>query len=137
MVLPTRLPLPSASVKRNQYTVAGFKPPTRTRQVQSETSESGTDCSATTFLNSESSATSTVSRDAGAVPGARRVQSRTLWLSGSPEATPSGNNSRRSRQWLADGLGKAYPQAAEAPRRAAISRNLRRLIVMYVVLSLK
>src|ERR1700729_4159946 len=59
MVRPTRLPLPSASVKRYQYTFDGFRPPTSTRQVQSAAAEIGALAVATTCWNDSSSATST------------------------------------------------------------------------------
>src|SRR6202041_2344996 len=59
MVRPTRLPLPSASVKRYQYNFAGFRPPTSTRQVQSASAEIGALAVATTCWNASSSATST------------------------------------------------------------------------------
>jgi hypothetical protein len=57
--------------------------------------------------------------------GGRRVHSRTLLLSGSPDATPSGKTSRRSRQAMLDFDRNGLPQAAVAPMAAAVCRNER------------
>src|SRR5580693_2756702 len=86
IVLPTRLPKPSESVKRYQYTRLGFSPPTSTRQVQSEAAETGADAAAITRVNKLSSATSTLKSTAEFAAifssvGGRRVHSSTLLLS--------------------------------------------------------
>src|SRR5271167_1551798 len=87
MVRPTRLPWPLASVKRYQYTFAGFNPPASTRQVQSEASEIGASALATTRVKDSSSAISTCNLSATLLSlGGRRVHKRMLSLSGSPEA---------------------------------------------------
>src|SRR6185369_14267504 len=114
-----RLPEPSASVNLYQYTRAGARPPTRTRQVQSDSAEMGTLCVATTRRKSGSCETSTVSFRAGVGTGFRRVHNSTLLLSGSPEATPSGKRSRRSRQGTAEAFGKGLLHAAVAPNNDA------------------
>jgi hypothetical protein len=48
IVRPIRLPVPSLSVNRYQYTRAGFRPPSRTRHVQSAAAEAGVLAVATT-----------------------------------------------------------------------------------------
>ena len=119
IVRPMRLPLPSESVNRYQYTRAGVRPPTRTRQVQSDSAETATVCVATTRRNCGSRETSTVRFRAGVGIGCRRVHNNTLVLSGSPEATPSGKRSRRSRQCTAEAFGNGTLHAADAPNIAA------------------
>src|SRR4030095_7810937 len=57
-VRPRRLPKPYSSVKRYQYTRPGFRFAANTRQVQSVCSETAASDTATTRLNSKSSATS-------------------------------------------------------------------------------
>src|SRR6478736_2384622 len=103
-VRPIRLPLPLSSTKRYQYSPAGGRWPTSTRQVQSDSADTRAVVVAITRVKAESSATSTSSL-ALLRPSAygRRVQSSTLLSSGSPDATPCGYNSRRSRQPLDDG----------------------------------
>src|SRR6202042_2291822 len=115
-VRPIRLPLPAPSTKRYQYSCAADRWPTSTRQVQSDASCTRADVFAITRVNAASSATST-SKLALLRPSAygRRVQSRTLFSSGSPDATPCGYRSRRSRQPLDDGRTAEQPQASEAP----------------------
>ena len=54
-------------------------------------------------------------------------------LSGSPEATPSGKRSRRSRQTRWDFAPKGVLQAAVAPTAAAMARKERRVMVDIVV----
>src|SRR5271155_5627970 len=121
-----RLPKPSGSVKRYQYTRLGFSPPTKTRQVQSDAAETGAVAAATTRVNNSSSATSTFNWTAGLAPMAgRRVHNSTLLLSGSPDATPSGKKSRRSRHAMRDFVPNGLPQAAVAPIAAAIARKER------------
>src|SRR5580765_1524100 len=106
-----------------------FKPPTSTRQVQSEAAEIGAGVVATTRRKDASSATSTINvLTPRASAGGRRVHNSTLSLVGSPEATPSGYRSRRSRHASRDGAAKAVPQAADAPSATAVSRKARRLI---------
>src|SRR5271154_3775694 len=84
-----------------------------------------------TRSNDSSSATSTFNLFVVVAPiGARRVHRRTLSLSGSPEATPSGKRSRRSRQETLDDVAKASPQTDVAPRAIPISMNARPLIVV-------
>src|SRR5580704_15495597 len=61
--------------------------------------------------------------------GARRVHSNTLWLSGSPDATPSGYRSRRSFHATVEADAKSRPQAAVAPSATAVFRNSRRLFL--------
>src|SRR5260370_38153102 len=88
-----RLPFPSRSEKRYQYADAGFRSPTSTRHVQPESSEIGAACDAMTRVKRSSSATSRVNLNSGVRTGwGQRVQSSTLLLSGSPEATPSGKD---------------------------------------------
>src|SRR5208282_6039219 len=58
----------------------------------------------------------------------RRVHNSTLLLSGSPEATPSGKRSRRSRHAICDFAPNGRPQAAVAPMAAAIPRKERRVM---------
>src|SRR5579859_6573062 len=123
-----RLPLAARSVKRYQYTRAGLSPPTSTRQVQSDVSEIGASAVATVREKASSSATSTINLSVVLPPfGGRRVHSSTLWLSGSPEATPSGKQSRRSCQEMSERVAKDFPHAAVAPIATAISRNARLL----------
>src|SRR5216684_5084902 len=127
-----RLPVPSRSEKRYQYTEAGFRPPTSTRHVQSESSEIGAACDAMTRVKSSSSATSRFNLNFGVRTGwGQRVQRRTLLLSGSPEATPSGNRSRRSRHATREAEADKFPHAAVALSARAISRKDRR--VMFVI----
>src|SRR5260370_28436641 len=127
-----RLPVPSRSEKRYQYTEAGFSPPTSTRHVQSESWEIGAACDAMTRLKSSSSATSRFNLNFGVRTGwGQRVQRRTLLLSGSPEATPSGNRSRRWRHATREPEGDKFPHAAVALSARAISRKDRR--VMFVI----
>ena len=57
-VRPTRLPRPVSSVKRYQYSVAGDRPPTSTRQGQSAAARIGARIAATTSRNPGSRATS-------------------------------------------------------------------------------
>src|SRR5579864_2546022 len=130
IVRPTRLPNPSESVKRYQYTRLGLSPPTSTRQVQSDAAEIGALAVATTRVNISSSETSTFNfgADPFSAAGGRRVHKRTLLLSGSPEATPSGKRSRRSCHAIRDFAPNALPQAAVAPMAAAISRKERRVM---------
>jgi len=61
--------------------------------------------------------------------GGRRVHSRTLLLSGSPDATPSGKRSRRSRHVIWDLVPNGLLQAAVAPMAAAIARKERLVMV--------
>src|SRR5712675_417515 len=91
IVRPTRLPAPASSTKRYQYMWLGFSPPTKTRVVQSATSDTPVWEVATTCLNAASSETST-HNVALCRPSSygRRVQRITLVESGSPDATPSG-----------------------------------------------
>src|SRR4029077_11546620 len=58
-VRPIRLPLPLSSTKRYQYSLAGGRWPTSTRQVQSDAADTCAVVLAITRVNSESSATST------------------------------------------------------------------------------
>src|SRR5581483_4972298 len=126
---PTRLVCPDSSVKRYQYTVAGFRFPTSARQVQSAAAETVAGAEAITVAKASSSATSTSRRLEVPLSNGRRVQSNTLSGCGSPEATPSGNRSRRSfdaagtersRCALA---GVAAAQTGAAPRAAAAINN--------------
>src|SRR5580698_7581998 len=133
MVRPMRLPKPSGSVKRYQYTRLGLRPPTSTRQVQSEAADTGAVAVATTRVNDSSSAASTFKVTGSGSPGfspmgGRRVHSSTLLLSGSPDATPSGNRSRRSCHAMRDIVPNGLPQAAVAPVAAAIARKERRVM---------
>src|ERR1700685_3743784 len=90
-VRPTRLPWPPASVNRYQYSRAGRRPPTTTRQVQSAADVAVAVATATTSWNCGSAAISTVRRSRLAPPVAgQRVHNTTLSLVGSPDATPSG-----------------------------------------------
>ncbi len=121
-------------MKRYQYTRLGLRPPTSTRQVQSDAAETGAAAVATTRVNCSSSATSTFSFTTSNLrvafstdlsTGGRRVHSRTLLLSGSPDATPSGKRSRRSCHAMLDFDANGPAQAAVAPMAAAICRNER------------
>src|ERR1700760_2828393 len=78
------------------------------------------------LVNAGSSAISAVSC---CVPGMWRVHSRTLEESGSPEATPSGKNSRCSVHWMVVVLGLALRQAAVAPMAIALWMKERREIL--------
>src|SRR5262249_42624261 len=73
--------------------------------------------------------TSTVSTRRPPDSNGRRVQSNTLLGSGSPDATPSGYNSRRSCQSVVDARARP-PHASEAPIAAASCTNSRRLIAI-------
>ncbi len=121
-----RLPLPSWSMKRYQYSRAGLSPPTSTRAVQSAAAETGTEACETTRRKAASSATSTVSSDRSLRSNGRRVQRMTLVGSGSPEATPSGKRSRRSVHLVCEARA-APPQASDAPIAAASWMKSRRL----------
>src|ERR1700722_10404468 len=112
----------------------GFSPPTKTRQVQAEAAETGHTAFATTRVNISSSATSTFNFTDRSleVPSdiARRVHNRTLLLSGSPDATPSGKRSRRSCHAIGDFADSGLPQAAVAPMATAIFRKDRLVVVI-------
>src|SRR5512135_2087579 len=128
-VRPTRLPFPSASENRYQYSRDGRSPPTRTRQVWSASRSARARASATTRVNAGSSATSTVRATAGrAPPFDTRVQRITLSCAGSPDATPSAKRSRRSTQRARERAGFAPAQAAVAPIAVAPARNARRVM---------
>src|SRR5262249_61971665 len=102
--------------------------PPSTRQVQSASAEIETFCVAITRWNVWSSATSAISSPACLGSGVRRVHNKTLLLSGSPDATPSGKRSRRSRQEIFEGAENERAQAASTPKTDAIARKSRRLI---------
>ncbi len=89
---------------------------------------------ATTRVNIPSSATSTFNIWARVAPdlplsfsldSGRRVHNRTLLLSGSPDATPSGKRSRRSRQAMCDSVPNGLLQDAVAPTAAASPMKVR------------
>ena len=61
-VRPMRLPCPSSSVKRYQYSVAGSSLTTRKRAVKSVAAVTVASARETIFSNRESAATSSVSR---------------------------------------------------------------------------
>src|SRR5262245_29765409 len=108
---------------------AALRPPTNTRQVQSDSANAGVSLTATTLRNSGSSATSTVNRSAGnPASGALRVQRSTLTAFGSPDATPSGYTSRRSVHFCRAWAGLPA-QATDAPMETAASMNARRLSI--------
>jgi hypothetical protein len=118
-VRPSRLPSPLASTKRYQYSRAGFRPPTNTRQVQSDSADIVVLARVTTCLKAWSSATSTVTAGAGrAAVAGQRVQRITLSGCGSPEATPSGKRARVSVH-AADRSEREPPHAYVAPIAAA------------------
>jgi hypothetical protein len=124
-----RLPLPSLSVNRYQYSVDGLSPAASTRHVQSDSAETLTGVWLTTRVKATSSATSTWSRASFAFSKGRRVHKMTLSGCGSAEATPSAYRSRRSRQGNFEAAGALRLQASSAPIAEATSRNSRRVIV--------
>jgi hypothetical protein len=84
---------------------------------------------ATTRRKASSSAISTVSVAVSPVSNGRRVHRMTPSGAGSPEATPSGKRSRRSRQLVR--VARAGPaQASAAPIAAAADMNSRRFRVI-------
>ena len=107
-------------MKRNQYTWADFNPPASTRQVPSAACDTGAVAVVTILRKFSSSATSTNSLRTLASPA--RVQRITFLSSGSPEATPSGNRSRRSLHFTAGSLA-GFPHAATGPIAAALRKN--------------
>ena len=128
MVRPRRLPSPLASIKRYQYSRAGFRPPTNTRQVQSDSADILVLARVTRFLNALSSASSTVTSGAGrAAVAGQRVQRITLSDCGSPEATPSGKRVRTSVHAAPDRNEREPPHAKLAPMAAAEAMIWRRV----------
>jgi hypothetical protein len=77
--------------------------------------------------NAASSETSTVSGTSDGGLDDSRVHRMTLSDSGSPDATPSANRSRRSAQRTRDGCARLPAYAKEAPIDAAAARNARRV----------
>lgn len=130
MVRPIRLAKPCSSIKRYQYSRLGSRSVARKRHVQSESALIFAVPPAKILLNSGVVAISTVNLlPTLSFAGGRLVHRITLSTVGSPDATPCGKRSRRSRAGVASLPAQPFVVASAIPA-AVVVKNARRVIFM-------